>query len=41
MGVNQKEKMIGTMGIHVGDPLTHVKFGRCYLVSTHHEILSG
>ena len=25
MGVNQKEKMIGTMEIQVGDPLTNVK----------------
>ena len=24
MGVNKKEKMIRTMGIDVGDPLTHI-----------------
>ena len=36
MGVDQKEKMIGTMGIHVGDPSTHVKGteNRCVVACT-------
>ena len=35
-GVDQKEKMIGTMGIHVGDPSTHVKGteNRCVVACT-------